>query len=153
MTIVTNMIYDFNFRGNMSADIPESISIYLKFNFRAFKQVVSGVYAIYNFAENKYYIGSSKNVEERIKQHYKQLQKSSHYNKLLQESYNRCGYNNFVFIPLECVKTKPKHLDKALEEAENKWFKLLNPFDDTIGYNIKNIAFRKYTKKVINQKL
>lgn len=44
---------------------------------------MSGVYQIYNPINNKRYIGSSINVERRLKEHLRNLKKNTHCNIML----------------------------------------------------------------------
>lgn len=50
---------------------------------------MSGVYQIYNPINNKRYIGSSINVERRLKEHLRNLKKNTHCNVHLQSAYNK----------------------------------------------------------------
>jgi group I intron endonuclease len=50
---------------------------------------MSGVYQIYNPINNKRYIGSSINVERRLKEHLRNLKKNTHCNIYLQSAYNK----------------------------------------------------------------
>lgn len=57
----------------------------------------SGIYKITNLINNKVYIGSSKNLNNRLNKHKSDLNRNIHYNKHLQSSYNKYGSNNFKF--------------------------------------------------------
>lgn len=57
----------------------------------------SGVYIITNLVTNKVYIGSSKEVEDRLCRHKVALLKGTHHSIKLQRSYNKHGLNNFTF--------------------------------------------------------
>lgn len=48
---------------------------------------MSGIYQIYNPINNKRYIGSSINVERRLKEHLRNLEKNRHCNDHLQSAY------------------------------------------------------------------
>ena len=61
---------------------------------------MSGVYQIYNTETNKRYIGSSIDVERRLKEHLRNLKANRHCNQHLQNAWNR--YKEYlVFEPLE----------------------------------------------------
>jgi len=60
-----------------------------------------GIYCIKNIINNKIYIGSSINIENRFKQHLSDLRNNNHHNSHLQFSYNKHGENNFVFYVLK----------------------------------------------------
>ena len=62
---------------------------------------MKGVYKITNTINNKYYIGSSNNIEYRLKTHFRELLKNNHPNKHLQSSYNKYGINSFTTEVLE----------------------------------------------------
>ena len=60
-----------------------------------------GIYQLRNIINNHIYIGSSKNLKERIKSHFKSLKYNKHDNKHLQNAYNKYGKDNFVFEIIE----------------------------------------------------
>lgn len=60
----------------------------------------SGIYQIRNKKNNKKYIGSAKNLNERKYYHFYYLNKNIHHNIHLQRSWNRYGKENFIFEPL-----------------------------------------------------
>lgn len=61
----------------------------------------SGIYYIINRINNKKYIGSSKNIENRFRIHKRQLKNSTHHNIILQRSYHKHGLENFEFCIIE----------------------------------------------------
>lgn len=75
----------------------------------------SGIYIIENIKTSKSYIGSSKSILKRWKQHVRMLQKNKHHSCKLQRSYNKNNEGNFQFrIILECP-------EEYLEELE-QWY-------------------------------
>ena len=65
----------------------------------------SGIYKITNSINNKFYIGSAKNLERRWKGHKAALAKNIHGNEHLQKSYNIHGESIFVFtVIIYCNK-------------------------------------------------
>lgn len=56
----------------------------------------TGIYKITNIVNNKYYIGSSKDIVQRLKRHFTNLKNNQHPNKHLQYSFNKYGENNFT---------------------------------------------------------
>lgn len=65
----------------------------------------SGVYKITNLINNKVYVGSSINIQRRIKEHLKALVNNSHYNCKLQGTYNKYGLNNLKFeVIVNCTR-------------------------------------------------
>lgn len=62
-----------------------------------------GIYRIRNIINEKCYYGSSKDIENRWKNHKKALVNNSHYNTLLQRAWNKYGEKHLVFeIVEEC---------------------------------------------------
>jgi len=61
---------------------------------------MQGIYCIENVKTQRKYYGSSFNIEKRLAQHQKDLQKGKHHNIQLQRTYNKYG-NIFCYITLE----------------------------------------------------
>lgn len=61
----------------------------------------SGIYQIRNIINNHVYIGSSKNLFNRYKNHFNDLKKGKHDNRYLQTAYKKYGHNKFIFEILE----------------------------------------------------
>jgi len=59
--------------------------------------MISGVYKITNTVNNRFYIGSSKNIESRIRAHKASLRRRDHRSKFLQRSYDKYGLEYFKF--------------------------------------------------------
>lgn len=77
---------------------------------------MSGIYQIYNPINNKRYIGSSINVERRLKEHLRNLEKNRHCNDHLQSAYNKYkDVLQFQFLeecePDECLIFEQYYLD------------------------------------------
>lgn len=64
---------------------------------------MKGIYIITNILDGKYYVGSSKDVKERLKHHKYHLKTNKHRNSKLQNAYNAHGLNNFSFDIIEKV--------------------------------------------------
>lgn len=64
----------------------------------------SGVYQIRNLNNGRVYIGSAKRFKQRYSDHIKSLIKGTHHNKYLQNDFNKCGPDAFVFEVLEVVE-------------------------------------------------
>lgn len=58
---------------------------------------MSGVYQIYNTVNGKRYIGSSIHIEQRFKEHLRNLRANKHVNAHLQSAWNKYGEHSFVF--------------------------------------------------------
>ena len=81
-----------------------------------------GIYKIINKINGKYYVGSSKNIDDNFGRWYKHkyyLNKNKHHNSHLQNSWNKCGENNFEWTIVELceesdlLKIEQKYLDEA----------------------------------------
>lgn len=90
-----------------------------------------GIYKITNKINNKIYIGASKNIEKRWKEHqwkYLQNNKSNHeYDKALYRAFRKYGITNFLFEVLEETKIED------LFEKEKYYIAYFNSYEK--GYN------------------
>lgn len=57
----------------------------------------SGIYMLKNKILNKFYIGHANNLYKRKNEHFSTLKSNKHFNKYIQEDYNKYGKENFVF--------------------------------------------------------
>ena len=90
----------------------------------------SGIYMIINLDNFKVYIGSTKNLVRRQKEHFTELRKGEHHNKYLQDSYNIHGKEKFFFITLEeCA-------EDILIKREIHWILLKDSLKGKKGYNL-----------------
>lgn len=98
---------------------------------------ISGIYKICNINTNQFYIGSGSSLKQRKSQHWGLLKYGNHYNKKLQNSWNKHGESSFVFeIIEECEECK-------LVEREQHYIDTLKPF-----YNIrKEVTSNKGLKR------
>ena len=92
----------------------------------------SGIYGINNLVNHKSYIGSSVNVQARMRRHLRLLLKNKHDNNHLQRAFNKYGEENFEFKIIEFCKQ-----DKLLEREQ--YFIDVNRVCET-GYNISPTA-------------
>lgn len=78
---------------------------------------MSGVYQIYNTVNGKRYIGSSIHIEQRFKEHLRNLRANKHVNAHLQSAWNKYGEHSFVFEEVElcepdqCLKIEQEYID------------------------------------------
>lgn len=93
---------------------------------------IIGIYKILNKVNNKFYIGSSVNINIRFREHKRCLELGTHVNKHLQSAWNKYGSNNFEFIILEKYKNIT---NKELRDKETEIIQRTKCFCDEIGYN------------------
>lgn len=94
----------------------------------------SGIYKIENIINAKIYIGSSKNIKLRWKQHKCALNNNKHHNTHLNNAWNKYGSDSFKFKIIEYVE-----LNKLLEREQYfiKYYKCNNHNN---GYNKRLIC-------------
>ena len=67
---------------------------------------VSGIYCIENITNHKTYIGSSKNIYQRLLKHFALLRHNKHQNAHLQNAWNKYGEDSFRWFILELCASK-----------------------------------------------
>jgi group I intron endonuclease len=82
---------------------------------------VSGVYAIIEKTTNRMYVGSSYNLFIRLQTHSNKLKNNTHYNKHLQNSYNKYTKDNFYCIVLQFCSFE------SLVDTEQYYINLYEP--------------------------
>ncbi len=97
--------------------------------------MISGIYIITNLIDSKYYIGSSKNIKRRLREHKNGLIKNKHENKILQYAVNKYGIENFTFEDLEYYE------EEYIVSMEQYWMNLLQVSNRKYGYNIQPVAY------------
>lgn len=98
----------------------------------------SGIYAIVNLLNNKKYVGSTKSLRKRYRQHLNDLVQNKHFNYHIQQSVNKYGIDKFNFIILE-------RCDDVFDTLKFLEQKYINSFGD---YNICKIAYRPPINRV-----
>ena len=98
------------------------------------KKSTTGIYKITNTITNKFYIGSSININRRFTDHKKQLRCNKHKNQHLQNAWNEHGEDNFKFEIIELSN------DDNLIKLEQDYLDNLMPWNNEIGYNIVKTA-------------
>lgn len=110
----------------------------------------SGIYQILNTTTGDFYIGSTKDLIKRQKQHFSSLRKNTNHSKILQRAWNKYGEINFMF---KILATCPEQYLFKLEQ----WFvDNLKPkyniclkdvsVPNGIGYKDKSL-YSKYTRE------
>jgi predicted GIY-YIG superfamily endonuclease len=107
---------------------------------------ISGIYIIKNTLNNKVYIGSSVDINNRWNCHKRELCKNKHHNKYLQFAWNKNGKDVFEFKLLEIVLVK-----EDLIKREQYWMDIYDSYNSEKGYNINPTAGsqlgRKFTEE------
>lgn len=88
-----------------------------------------GIYCIKNILNNKEYVGSSKNIYNRLHTHRKLLLINNHHNKHLQAAWNKYGSEAFTCCKLECCELE-KLIEREVFHIKNRkpqYNKNLNP--------------------------
>lgn len=84
----------------------------MKFMFHN-KANFGGIYRIINLANGRLYVGSTARFKERARSHNNDLLMNRHLNTFLQNDYNKCGSEAFLFEVLEMVEgTKIQRLER-----------------------------------------
>jgi hypothetical protein len=96
-----------------------------------------GIYQIKNKITSKLYIGSSKNIEKRWKEHKYLLNKNKHHSMILQRAWNKYIETDFIFEIIEILD----NIDN-LQIREQFYLDTLLPV-----YNISDSAFRPPIQK------
>lgn len=85
-------------------------------NYRTFSKLKGqGIYQIRCIEENKCYIGSSKDCQERVQKHFSELRLNKHTNKRLQEAFNKYGMDKFIYSIVLYVAKEEDLLTKETE--------------------------------------
>lgn len=103
---------------------------------------MKGIYKIQNKLNNKIYIGSSVKLEARQQRHFKNLLEGNHHSNKLQNSYNKYGFENFVF---EVIESYQEIDNNELISREQYWIDFYNSYYD--GYNCRPKAKNNYGHK------
>lgn len=108
------------------------------------------VYKIECLVTNQVYIGSTKNYKKRIAKHKNDLIKNKHYNKYLQDSFNKFGLDNFTFTILEKVNDRLTALN-----LEDYWIDYYGGIETIMTYNMQNNTTKnvEYGKKISKAKV
>lgn len=110
---------------------------------------VSGVYQILNRVNDKCYIGSAVNLRQRRNGHWNTLKQGIHYNRYLQNAWNKYGKESFSFKIIEYV-ADPKRLVKREQyylDALNSEYNLSPTAGSSLGV-IHTPETRKKVSKV-----
>ena len=107
----------------------------VRFRYDAQNIMTTGIYEILNIDTGLRYIGSSFDIEDRIKGHFQKLNRNKHINKHLQNSYNLHGRNKFTVTILEIITFTDEDIeskDKILRGMEQCY---INKYNFDLLYN------------------
>jgi group I intron endonuclease len=107
----------------------------------------SGIYCIVNTINQKKYIGSSKNLHNRLMSHRAYLRTNNHFNKKLQNSWNKYGENNFQYFIMEFCE------ENVLLEREQYYINKVKPWFNII-VEVQELKMSEETKiKMSNSRI
>ena len=98
---------------------------------------ISGIYKIINNANGKIYIGQSLDVKDRIRHHRYLLNKGTHTNNYLLNSYNLHGAECFSYEIIYTIEDRTitkEQIIKILNDKEKYYIQKYHSFE--IGYNL-----------------
>jgi len=94
---------------------------------------LSGIYKIICKNNKKFYIGSSINIDRRLKDHVRLLKRNKHKNKYLQNCWNKYGEQNFRFEIIETI-----YGVEQLPIREKWWIDNTDCCNRKIGFNVSS---------------
>ena len=118
---------------------------------------MSGVYQIYNTVNSKRYIGSSIHIEQRFKEHLRNIRENKHVNAHLQSAWNKYGEHSFVFEEVElcepdqCLKIEQEYID-YYHAADRKFGYNIDPYADHAGNTLSEETRKKISEKAKGRK-
>lgn len=104
---------------------------------------IMGIYSIKNKINDKIYIGSSIDIQNRWYIHKSDLIKNKHHNIYLQRAWKKYGEENFEFTIIELVEN-----EGDLLEREQYWLDTLESYNSKKGYNINPTAGSQLGRKL-----
>jgi group I intron endonuclease len=104
---------------------------------------VGHIYGIKNIVNGKWYVGQTRDIDDRKYRHFLHLKKKTHFNRHLQFSYNKYGEHCFEFVILEEVPVE------MLDIREINWISYYKSNQDDYGYNNMSggMAFSKHSEE------
>ena len=94
-----------------------------------------GIYKITTKHNSKIYIGSSDNVEKRLKCHLSRLKRNVHHSAYLQAVYNKHGKENLEFSIIEVLLDNKDKIIKV-----QYWMDYYQSYNKHFGYNVSKTA-------------
>lgn len=95
----------------------------------------SGIYAILNVFNNKFYVGSSFDFKRRFSEHIRRMKINKHPNIHLQRTYNKFQINPFMFVVLEyCDPSQFINREQFYIDTLKPEYNLAPVAGSTLGY-------------------
>lgn len=106
------------------------------------------VYALQHSATGKIYVGCTKDVERRIREHLTQIENNKHPNKRMQEDFNLFGGEYYYYVLFSACAAYDAFM------MERHFMSLLGTRDESRGYNCRDNSkdfslsnYRRYKAK------
>ena len=109
----------------------------------------TGIYKIINQINGKFYIGSSKDLSRRKKDHFRLLKKGINHSILLQRAVNKYGLDNFIFeVIAECSEELLFTIEqKLVDDLKPEYNIAIQDVSVPIGLPYKdNSLYKKYAE-------
>ena len=109
----------------------------------------TGIYKITNQINGKFYIGSSKDLSRRKKDHFRLLKKGINHSILLQRAVNKYGIDNFIFeVIAECSEELLFTIEqKLVDELKPEYNIAIQDVSVPIGLPYKDKSlYKKYAE-------
>lgn len=118
---------------------------------------MSGVYQIYNTVNGKRYIGSSIHIEQRFKEHLRNLRANKYVNAHLQCAWNKYGEQSFILEEVElcepdqCLKIEQEYID-YYHAADRNFGYNIDPYAEHSGNTLSEETRKKISEKAKGRK-
>ena len=99
---------------------------------------ITGIYKITNSLNGKMYIGQTIDMGKRKKEHFKSLSSGIHFNKYLQNAFDKYGSDAFSFDVIEVCDVS------ALNEKEYNYIAKNKTMNRLYGYNLRSGGDKEY---------
>lgn len=115
-----------------------------------YKEVLNTGYGFYSITIEKsgfIYLGSTRNISNRISHHIGKLRRNMHYNKKLQDAYN---LNKKIIIDCRFTETREEAYDIEQEEVNKLWGSNLLC---NVSKDVRSVVETMHTEKANNKRL
>jgi group I intron endonuclease len=114
---------------------------------------ISGIYKILSkIKPERCYIGSAISLENRKRDHFRDLRQNKHSNKILQHHYNKYGINDLQFIIiLFCKEIELIEAEQFFIDSYNPYFNICKIAGNSLGYKHTSETKEKFHKRKISE--